>query len=212
MQHDLYQITLALAGMIQSTSLAKELAATGKVNEEAFASSLHSIFQTEPKTVAEAFGGVEKLKIGLENLIDFLNNTTKKPRLQLRYLLSLIRMQKKIMRHHKIRDQLQQRLQQITKQVNYFSLTHPTVVSNIADSYLNAVNPFRVRIYIWGNQRVLAVQDNLAKIRALLLAGIRSAVLWRQVGGSRLQLLFSRSKIKSIAEKILVEINQNSVK
>ncbi|MEH6454630.1 MAG: DUF489 family protein, partial [Psychromonas sp.] len=30
------------------------------------------------------------------------------------------------------------------------------------------------------------------KIRALLLAGVRAAVLWRQIGGKRRQLIFSR--------------------
>jgi high frequency lysogenization protein len=36
-----------------------------------------------------------------------------------------------------------------------------------------------------------------------LLAGIRSAVLWRQLGGTRLQLLFSRKSIVSDAEELL---------
>ena len=37
--------------------------------------------------------------------------------------------------------------------------------------------------------------DNAAKIRALLLSGIRSARLWRQLGGHRWQLIFSRRKL-----------------
>ncbi len=43
--------------------------------------------------------------------------------------------------------------------------------------------------------RHLQQTDNAAKIRALLLAGIRSARLWRQLGGHRWQLIFSRRKL-----------------
>ena len=43
--------------------------------------------------------------------------------------------------------------------------------------------------------RHLQQTDTAAKIRALLLAGIRSARLWRQLGGHRWQLIFSRRKL-----------------
>jgi high frequency lysogenization protein len=42
-----------------------------------------------------------------------------------------------------------------------------------------------------------------AKVRAALFAGIRSAFLWHQLGGSRWQLLFSRKKIAGEAANIL---------
>ena len=43
--------------------------------------------------------------------------------------------------------------------------------------------------------RHLQQPNNAAKIRALLLTGIRAARLWRQLGGHRWQLLFSRRKL-----------------
>lgn len=43
--------------------------------------------------------------------------------------------------------------------------------------------------------RHLQDSRNADKVRALLLAGIRSAMLWRQLGGRRWQLLFSRRKL-----------------
>ncbi|MGL4984757.1 MAG: DUF489 family protein [Plesiomonas sp.] len=38
------------------------------------------------------------------------------------------------------------------------------------------------------------------------MAGIRAAVLWRQVGGSRLQLVFSRGKLAEQAKRMLAEL------
>jgi high frequency lysogenization protein len=43
-----------------------------------------------------------------------------------------------------------------------------------------------------GERVYLSNNDNAAKIRALLLAALRSAVLWGQCGGSRLSLVFNR--------------------
>ncbi|PMC26181.1 lysogenization regulator HflD, partial [Klebsiella aerogenes] len=38
------------------------------------------------------------------------------------------------------------------------------------------------------------------------LAGIRSAVLWHQVGGGRLQLMFSRNRLVNQAKQILAHL------
>lgn len=211
MQDKLYNTTLALAGMIQAVSLVRELAQTGKLNEEAYQASIDSIFQTNPDNIANVYGGKIGVKLGLEKLIHLFSPRAKSARPLMQYTLSLLHLQKKIFRSPKLTQQLNQRITQIKKQVEYFHLTHPTVISNLADAYLTSISPFKFRIIIWGSQRSLSVTENMDRIRAILLAGIRSAVLWRQVGGSRLQLLFSRAKIKTMAEKILAEIEREKI-
>ena len=209
MRNNLYNITLALAGMIQPAYLAREFARSGKLDEDVFHAGIYSIFQTDPDNVSEVFGGTTELKAGLKKIIELFSPSFSLSRSQMRYLVSIIQMQKKIMNHPNLFKRLNQRIQQAKKQSEFFSLTHPTVVANLADIYLDAISPFNFRIMMWGNQRILGVNENMEKIRVLLLAGIRSTVLWRQVGGSRWQLLFSRSKIKTMAEKILAEIEVN---
>jgi high frequency lysogenization protein len=54
-----------------------------------------------------------------------------------------------------------------------------------------------------GENSYLESPDMANKVRALLLAGIRAAVLWRQCGGSRWQLLFKRRAIIKAAETLL---------
>jgi high frequency lysogenization protein len=56
---------------------------------------------------------------------------------------------------------------------------------------------------IKGDQAHLSNVDNAAKIRALLLAGIRAALLWRQAGGDRWKLIFSRSAMQKEAQQLL---------
>jgi high frequency lysogenization protein len=207
LQDKLYKTTVALAGMVQAICLVKELAQTGKTDDAAFSTSIYSIFQTEPADVIAAYGKLSNIKMGVEQLITIFSGEAKPHRSLLRYLMSLIHLQNKIQRSQKIRTTLAQRISQAKKQSEYFSLTHTNVIVNLADIYMTTISVFKFRIMIWGNPRILNASETMEKIRALLLAGIRSAVLWKQVGGSRLQLLFSRTKIKTMAEKILSDIH-----
>jgi high frequency lysogenization protein len=207
-QNNIENITMALAGMLQAIALVREVAQTGKTNDTAFQASIFSLFQINPTTSACVYGGISGVKLGLEKLIHTFDTSHGEDRMQSRYLLSLIHLQKKLKRNPAMLDKISQRLKQAQKQVDYFSLTHATVIANLADIYLNTISTFKFRIIILGNQRILNVRENMDKVRALLLAGVRSAVLWQQVGGNRIQILFFRAKIKACAEKLLAEINQ----
>lgn len=206
------EITIALAGIAQSIGLIREIAQKGKVDSDIFETSIQSIFETEPKNVVSVFGNIQSLQLGLEKLTGILQANTDHSRLNARYMLSMMRLQRKISRNPSMLNTLADRIQQTKKQVEYFSLTHPTVIANLADTYINAITPFRFRFFLLGNQKMLGIHENMEKIRALLLAALRSAVLWRQLGGSRLQLLFSRAKIATRAAQLLKDIATNEGK
>jgi high frequency lysogenization protein len=210
-QSNLNNITIALAGVLQAIALVRELTQTGRANEAAFAASMRSIFALDANDIETVYGDLSGLKLGLEKIVHTFDNTQTIDRLQHRYMLSLMHLQKKLSRSPKILATLTQRLRQTQKQVDYFTLTHPIVIANLADTYQNTISTFKFRIIILGSQRVLQARENMEKVRALLLAGIRAAVLWRQVGGSRLQILFLRAKIKAAAEKILQQIEHNQM-
>jgi high frequency lysogenization protein len=59
------------------------------------------------------------------------------------------------------------------------------------------------RIMVSGDAVYLQNSDNVNRIRALLLSGIRAAMLWRQIGGRRRQLLFSRQKYVDNCKNLL---------
>ena len=206
MQKNIKNTTIALAGMIQAISLIRELAQTGKIDEEAFKTCIQSIFNTDPANTIAVYGEIRNLKLGLEKLIPIFTPKTDSARLTIRSMLSLMRLQRKIMRRTQLMNKLTQRILQVKKQVDYFSLMHPTVIANLADIYIDAITPFRYRFYILGNKKILNVNENMEKIRALLLAAIRSSVLWQQLGGSRLKLIFLHKKISAEASTLLKEI------
>lgn len=211
LQDKLYKTTIALAGMIQAVSLVKDLAQTGKADDAAFLSSIYSIFQTDPPNIAAVYQDLSGLRVGLTQLIATFAGDPQEGRALMRYIMSLIHLEKKIRYSTPIFNTLTKRIEQTKKQVEYFHLTHPTVIANLADIYLSTISTFRFRIIVWGNPRLLNTSEIMEKIRALLLAGIRSAVLWRQMGGSRLQILFFRHKIKTMAEKILSQLPMTDI-
>jgi high frequency lysogenization protein len=206
------ETTIALAGLAQSIGLIREIAQKGKADPNFFETSIQSIFETDPENVLAVYGNIPSLQLGLEKLTGILHPNTDHARLNARYMLSMMRLQRKVARNPRVLNTLGDRIQQTKKQVEYFSLTHPTVIANLADIYINIITPFRFRFFVLGNQKILSIHENMEKIRALLLAALRSAVLWRQLGGSRLQLLFSRAKIRACASQLLKDIATNEGK
>ena len=98
---------------------------------------------------------------------------------------------------------LGQRIEQAKRQTDHYDITSETLLASLASIYSDVISPIGSRIQVAGEPDILKNQLNQHKIRALLLAGIRSAVLWRQVGGKRRNILFSRSKILETAQALL---------
>jgi len=200
-------IVISLAGMLQSTALILTLSQQGTLEKEVFTTAIHSIFMTHPTTAISVFGKLENLKLGLGQVIDLFNPTTQTDKLFHRYLLSLMHLEKKLSQTPKLLDDVSLRLAQAKKQVAYFSIDHPTVLHNLADIYSYIVETCKFKVIILGSQRVLHAKINMEKIRILLLAGVRAAMLWRQSGGSRLQMLFRRKMLCDTASKLLKKID-----
>ena len=58
-----------------------------------------------------------------------------------------------------------------------------------------------------GEHMHLSKPENANRIRALLLAGIRAAVLWRQSGGNWFSLMLRRKSLAEETRRILATLN-----
>lgn len=202
-------IVLALAGVFQASYLVNQLAMTGTCDEAGFNTSLNSIYKINAANVAAVFGGLANIKLGLRQLeiIFSHNQPNQNPHIS-RYALSLILLQHKLSNNKIMMTELRKRIEQVIKQVEYFSPTHSTVINNLADIYTTTVSKFHFRINIIGKAENLRTESQINKMRALFLAGIRAAVLWRQVGGRRWQLFFSRPVLLLVVREMLQEIDR----
>jgi high frequency lysogenization protein len=73
----------------------------------------------------------------------------------------------------------------------------------MADLYSQTLSTFRYRIQVNGDYNFLQQQRIANQIRALLLAAVRSAILWRQVGGNRWHFLLNRKHIAHQVDLLL---------
>jgi high frequency lysogenization protein len=89
------------------------------------------------------------------------------------------------------------------EQVAFFDITHNAVMAGLADCYRQTVSTLQPRVIINGDPVILENPDNQNRIRALLLAAIRAAVLWRQCGGGRLTLVLRRRALVEAAGDLL---------
>ena len=195
---------LALAGIFQAASLIEQIALTGTVDAHDFRTSINSIFHLEPENVLAVFGNVSDLTLGLEKLTATTtsndHNTADKSQM-LQYVLGILQLERQFIRRQNMTQQLRNKLEYIRSQAEYFSPTHENVIAALSDSYQATLSALRYRIQITGKASYLKQPENFAKIRALLLAGLRSAVLWRQCGGGRMTLLLKRKQIVKVAKQ-----------
>lgn len=205
MAKNYYDITLALAGICQSARLVQQLAHGGQCDREGMMVSLKSILETNPASTLDVFGGQESnLKIGLETLMGVLNANRQGPGAELtRYTLSLMVLERKLNAQKSAMNTLGERIDQLDRQLAHYDLESETLLSSLASIYVDVVSPLGPRIQVTGSPTILQSPQVQARVRAVLLAGIRSAVLWHQVGGGRLQLMFFRNRLFQQAKNIL---------
>ncbi|CAN7578711.1 high frequency lysogenization protein HflD [Pseudomonas sp. LjRoot71] len=188
---------IALGAVFESAVLVDKLARTGQVSEAAVACMINSLLVRDPKDTLDVYGGDDlNLRDGYRALVGALErDPASLQRDPLRYALALLALERQLDKRGDMLQVMGSRLDQVQQQVEHFGPTHENVIANCGGLYQDTISTFRQRIQVQGDMRHLQQSNNAAKIRALLLAGIRSARLWRQLGGHRWQMVFSRGKL-----------------
>ncbi|MDG1753163.1 MAG: high frequency lysogenization protein HflD [Thalassotalea sp.] len=205
---DFKEQTITLAAICQVSSLVQKLSRQGQTSEEEFVTLLKSIMVTSPENTLEVYGGdISHLSLGLKTLVAHLGNQSKQKDPEItRYVVSLLSLERRLSKQPKKLAELGDRIEQCQRQLAHYEIDSETLISSLASIYSDIISPIGTPIQVAGNPEILKQPSNQHKIRALLLAGIRSSVLWRQVGGKRRSILFSRSKIVECAEQLLKRI------
>jgi len=194
---------LALAGIYQACCLVVNIAHQGTADSVAQEVCIRSLFVTSPKDTADVFGGAsmiaENLRIGLDTLVEQFSETDKRDVELTRYVISILALERKLGRNNAMLQHLSVGIDKARLQAEHFSPCHENVIANLADLYVNTISTLSPRIIVRGEHGHLANPLNASRVRALLLAAVRSAILWRQCGGSRWHLLFQRRSIVTAA-------------
>lgn len=185
---------LALAGIVQAVHLVSSIARTGMVSQDSLEASLRSIFVTNPGSISEVYKGTEGVRLGIKLLGELLSQfDLEQHRDLVRYSLAVMKLERTLSARPALARDLGARIARVDdKGLMEVSADTVSALALVYEDTLSLVEP---RIIISGQQRYLQGGQNIERIRALLLAAVRSAVLWHQVGGRRWQLLLARKKL-----------------
>lgn len=197
---------IALAGIAQAAALVQQLATTGKADQAALEASVSSILKIDSDTVEDVFNGLEGVKLGLVQLQQQLSGYQNVNPEQARYSASLVFLENQLSNRPDMLKTLGTGIRKAQMQSENFGLLHENVLANLGDLYHSTISTLQPRIMVNGEQVYLSRPDLVNKIRTLLLAGIRSAILWKQCGGTRWKFLFFRKKLLREVENLLKQL------
>jgi high frequency lysogenization protein len=198
--------TIALAGIAQAAALVDQLATTGTADPIALEASIGSILKIDSDSVVDVYGSLSGLKLGLEKMQAQMSGYKIPSHQQARYAASIVYLENQLSRNKEMLKTIQTGIARAQAQSEQFGVLHENVIANLGDIYFNTVRTLAPPVMVNGEQEYLSRTDTTNKIRALLLAGVRSSLLWKQCGGSRWKFLFYRKKIVAELQDLLKRI------
>lgn len=196
--------TIALAAVFQTADMVREIAQRGTTDESDVECLLGSLFVEEPENTESVFGHLIHLRRGLQGILDQLGNESSQRDLEMaRYVITLLHLERKLNKRSAMKDEIFRGLDRVGEQRIHFPITHNNILASLAQIYSDTVSTLSPRLMVSGESLHLNNDANANKIRALLLAGIRAAVLFSQVGGRRWQILVQRRRFLESADWLL---------
>jgi high frequency lysogenization protein len=186
-----FDICLSLAGQLESAWLVDRVANTGQVPRDQLTGMLKSLFVTNPAVTADVYPDLAALCEGARLLNQVMGRQHKQIKADLiRYVIGMMTIERKLVRTPAMLERLDQGLASLRPDWDLTSRDPAPLCAQIAEIYKASISHLSFRIQVTGQPVQLKNPEVSDQVRALLLCGIRSAVLWRQLGGTRLQLIF----------------------
>jgi high frequency lysogenization protein len=193
---------LALAGLLQSIRLVQQMANNGESETRALAAVVESLFRFDADSTEEIYGGASELGPGLRRVVAQLDGSDRDAA-QTRMAMNVLHLERRFAASPEAMEKVQRRLEETQRDRQPWEPTHPAVLARLGEVYADLISPLGPRVMVQGNPVYLSQPGVVAEVRAALLAALRSAVLWRQLGGSYWDLLLSRRRMVETAMELL---------
>ncbi|GAB3481363.1 high frequency lysogenization protein HflD [Marinomonas epiphytica] len=195
------QQSIALAAIFQAADLVSQLAKTGQAEKEPMTPLIESILMLNAESTEDIYGGswdcqsnlalgrrITRLALGKDR--NSINPDT------IRYALSLIHLEGKLAKAPELLEKIGLTIKQIEQKKGlYDTVLHDNLLASISGMYQDTLSTLPFRIQVQGDSRHLQQPHVANPVRSVLMAGIRAAMLWRQLGGKRWHLIFKRKRI-----------------
>ncbi len=199
---------VALAGIAQASYLVQQLATCGSADQDAMQASVESILKLDADSVGDVYGGLKGVRVGLQQLNDQLGSTDIHNPESARYSAAIVFLEKQLSNNPDMLAKIHSGIETAQLQSEHFGTLHENILASLGDLYHSTISNLQPRIMVNGDPAYLARPDIVNKIRTLLLAGIRSAMLWRQCGGTRWKFLFYRRRLYAETQRLLALLDK----
>jgi len=194
------QRILPLAALLQGLRQIRRIAETGQAEASVLNAMLNSIFEFEATSVVAVYGGLPALRPGLLLLRDYLTSQGQDPQLP-KLALSVLQIERRYSADQAMDEKVHQGIENAKRLAErHASATHPEVLTALGGLYAQTISHLRPKVMVQGNPHYLGQAPLVAEIRAILLASLRSAVLWRQLGGSYWDFAFRRRAMQEAVQ------------
>jgi high frequency lysogenization protein len=184
---------IALAGICQSAALVHRTAHGLATSSREIEPLITSIFATEPQTIDDVYGSVNQLRTGAAAAAEMLSKPSPDLVPALKYVMALLDIETRL----RGRAELTQTLRNGIDELRAASTERgESLFTPLSALYQRTISTLDRRVHVSGSPEFLQRNEVAAKIRTLLLAGVRSAWLWHQSGGRRWHLILRRSTIR----------------
>ncbi len=198
---DFSERVLALAGLAQALAQVRRIADTGQANEAVLSTALDSVFRIDAASPAAVYGGTAQLRPGLNLLRDHFTRRTTDEHLP-RLALAVLQLERRFVRDPQMPGKVLRGIHDQAINAQRLGTTHPEVIAALGALYADTLSHLRPRVLVQGNPHYLGQSGVVAEVRAVLLAAVRSAVLWRQLGGSYWDVLQRRGMLQAIEDRL----------
>lgn len=185
---------LALAGLVQALAQVRRIADTGQAEGDVVSAALDSVFRIDAGSPAQVYGGTAAVRPGLMLLRDYFESQPRDEQLP-RLALAVMQLERRFVRDEEMTARVQSGISAQSAAAQAQGSTHPDVLAALGALYAQTLSHLRPRVLVQGNPHYLGQAGVVAEVRAVLLAAVRSAVLWRQLGGSLWDFLLRRREM-----------------
>lgn len=204
----LQQQVIALAGVVQAARMVDQVAKTGSYPAAFFEASLRSLFAFDAPTVDAVYGNIQGVKLGLRSVVDMLTDSANEDHVAMgAYVRGLLKLEDQFGKRPGLQEIVASRLGHVNFKAQHFSDDAVELAASISAIYQDTISHLPYRIKVKGNVQHLQQTKNADLVRTLLLAGLRSAHLWRQLGGRPRHFLFKGGKLAATASDLSKQLS-----
>ena len=175
------------------------------VSQDNLAGCLESVFVTNPNEALDVYKGGNGVRTGLRLVSEILGELKIGEYGEtIRYGMDILSLERRLRQTPKLMRSLGAGISAIQehRHLNELNVTDEDIISRLSRLYEETAGAVQPRIRVQGQQKHLSNTMNTSRIRALLLAAIRSAVLWHQLDGRRSEWLLGRGKLLRAIDRV----------